>query len=202
MLEKLLGDVAAAKVGVDLEPLTGEASGEAGEVLLGLVKLVGHVRHGSGGLEGMRRHAHNADEVQSGLEAARKLDGVGKSTLGEVGTIDWNEDSFVHVRQPPSPIAEPAQGVLTLSRKTARAANRKGRVPAAYFAGEVTTLAKTPVVDADTCTGCGLCEQIGPETFRLNDDGIAEIVDPAGNDEETIQECIDSCPVEAISWGA
>jgi ferredoxin len=89
-----------------------------------------------------------------------------------------------------------------LSRKTARAANRKGRALAAYFAGEVNTLAKTPVVDADTCTGCGLCEQVAPETFRLNDDGIAEVVDPAGNDEETIQEAIDSCPVEAISWAA
>ncbi len=61
-------------------------------------------------------------------------------------------------------------------------------------------MAKAPVVDQDTCTGCGLCEQIAPNTFRLGDDGIAEVVDAQGDDEDTIQEAIDSCPVEALSW--
>lgn len=61
-------------------------------------------------------------------------------------------------------------------------------------------MAKVPVVDTDTCTGCGLCEQIAPNTFRLGDEGVAEVVDPQGDDEATIQEAIDSCPVEAISW--
>jgi ferredoxin len=61
-------------------------------------------------------------------------------------------------------------------------------------------LAKIPVVDADTCTGCGLCEQIAPNTFRVGDEGISEVIDPQGDDEQTIQEAIDSCPVQAISW--
>ncbi|MGD9519289.1 MAG: ferredoxin [Armatimonadota bacterium] len=61
-------------------------------------------------------------------------------------------------------------------------------------------MAKAPVFDQDTCTGCGLCEQIAPNTFRLGDDGIAEVVDAQGDDEDTIQEAIDSCPVEALSW--
>jgi len=56
------------------------------------------------------------------------------------------------------------------------------------------------VVDQDTCTGCGLCEQIAPGTFRLGDDGVAEVVDPQGDDKDTIEEAIESCPVEAINW--
>ena len=56
-----------------------------------------------------------------------------------------------------------------------------------------------PVVDADACTGCGLCADIAPGTFEVNDDGVAVVIDPAGNDEDTIQEAVDSCPVEAIS---
>ncbi|MCD6351921.1 MAG: ferredoxin [Armatimonadetes bacterium] len=61
-------------------------------------------------------------------------------------------------------------------------------------------MAKVPVVDADTCTGCGLCEQIAPNPFRISDEGVAEVVDPNGDDEATVQEAIDSCPVSAISW--
>ena len=58
----------------------------------------------------------------------------------------------------------------------------------------------TPVVDADLCTGCELCVDIAPSTFELNDEGISEIIAPEGDDEDAIQEAIDSCPTEAISW--
>ena len=58
----------------------------------------------------------------------------------------------------------------------------------------------TPVVDADLCTGCELCVDIAPNTFEMNDEGVCAVLDPAGDDEGTIQEAIDSCPVEAISW--
>ena len=57
----------------------------------------------------------------------------------------------------------------------------------------------TPVVDADLCTGCELCVDIAPNTFELNDEGIVVVIDPEGDDEDAIQEAIDSCPVEAIS---
>ncbi len=57
-----------------------------------------------------------------------------------------------------------------------------------------------PEVDADLCTGCELCVDIAPNTFELSDEGISVVIDPEGDDEETIQEAIDSCPVEAISW--
>ncbi len=58
----------------------------------------------------------------------------------------------------------------------------------------------TPEVDADLCTGCELCVDIAPNTFELNDEGIVVVIDPEGDDGDAIQEAIDSCPVEAISW--
>ncbi len=57
-----------------------------------------------------------------------------------------------------------------------------------------------PVVDADLCTGCELCVDIAPGTFGMNDEGVSMVVNPEGDDEETIQEAIDTCPVEAIAW--
>ena len=59
---------------------------------------------------------------------------------------------------------------------------------------------KKPVVDEDLCTGCGLCPDLAPGTFEMNDDNIAVIIDPQGDDEDAIQDAIDSCPVEAIAW--
>ena len=61
-------------------------------------------------------------------------------------------------------------------------------------------MAKVPVVDEDTCTGCELCCDTAPNTFEMNDDGVSIVKDPAGDPENVIQEAIDDCPVEAISW--
>ena len=50
----------------------------------------------------------------------------------------------------------------------------------------------------DTCTGCGLCENISPKVFVVVD--TAEIMDDAdfkAND-AGIREAAESCPVEAI----
>ena len=57
-------------------------------------------------------------------------------------------------------------------------------------------------IDGDLCTGCGLCEETCPEIFKLNeDDDIAELTktDYDENDEECIEEAIESCPTEAIT---
>jgi ferredoxin len=61
-------------------------------------------------------------------------------------------------------------------------------------------MAKTPYVDQEECTGCGLCEEVCPEVFRLNEDAVSEVYNSEGASEESIQEAIDSCPVECIHW--
>jgi ferredoxin len=58
-----------------------------------------------------------------------------------------------------------------------------------------------PVVDQDVCIGCGLCTQVAPKTFALNDDQVSTVINPQGDEEAAIQQAIDGCPVSCISWG-
>lgn len=59
-------------------------------------------------------------------------------------------------------------------------------------------MVKLPQVDKETCIGCGACVTIAPKTFKLDSEGKAEVINPPGDNEKTIKEAIDSCPVEAI----
>ncbi|MFW6115313.1 MAG: ferredoxin [Thermodesulfobacteriota bacterium] len=62
-------------------------------------------------------------------------------------------------------------------------------------------MAKRVYIDEDECIGCGTCEEICDEVFRLNEETEkAEVVEPEGGPEDLIQEAIDSCPVECIHW--
>jgi ferredoxin len=53
-------------------------------------------------------------------------------------------------------------------------------------------------IDKNLCLGCGTCVAIAPKIFKLGTDGKAEVIEPVGDDEKTIKEAIDSCPVNAI----
>jgi len=55
------------------------------------------------------------------------------------------------------------------------------------------------VVDEDLCTGCGSCCETAPNTFRMREDQVAEVISPLGDDEETILEAARGCPMDAIS---
>jgi ferredoxin len=57
-----------------------------------------------------------------------------------------------------------------------------------------------PYVDQQVCIGCGLCVSIVPEVFRLNDAGVSEVYRHEAGEREKIQQAIDSCPVNCISW--
>jgi ferredoxin len=61
-------------------------------------------------------------------------------------------------------------------------------------------MARMPYVDQDVCISCRLCVETVPEVFRMNEDDLAEVYDPSGASEEKIQEAIDGCPVNCISW--
>lgn len=62
-------------------------------------------------------------------------------------------------------------------------------------------MSKKVYIDEDECIGCGLCEEICPEVFKLNEEtDIAEIIKPEGGPEALIDEAIESCPVECIGW--
>ena len=53
-------------------------------------------------------------------------------------------------------------------------------------------------IDKNLCIGCGTCISIAPKSFKLTNDGKAEVIEPPQDKETTINEAIDSCPVSAI----
>ncbi len=60
---------------------------------------------------------------------------------------------------------------------------------------------RVPVIDTDVCIACGNCEAVCPEVFHLNENlGHSEVIDPFGASEDRIQDAIDQCPVQCISW--
>jgi len=62
-------------------------------------------------------------------------------------------------------------------------------------------MGKRVVIDADECVGCQSCVELCPDVFGFDESTEkAEVIQPEGGDEDCIQEAIESCPVECISW--
>lgn len=59
---------------------------------------------------------------------------------------------------------------------------------------------KKVMVDQDNCISCGLCVSTCPTVFRFNSSGKSEVYNPSGASESDIQQAIDGCPVQCISW--
>lgn len=55
-------------------------------------------------------------------------------------------------------------------------------------------------VDVSTCVGCGLCEQVCPEVFEVQGDGIAHVKTHSCLTHST-SEVVEQCPVSAIKVG-
>ncbi len=54
-----------------------------------------------------------------------------------------------------------------------------------------------PVINKEACIGCGSCEGIAPEVFKLND-GKAEVIalDDYAPLKEKIDQAVTSCPTQ------
>ncbi|OGG96454.1 MAG: ferredoxin [Candidatus Lambdaproteobacteria bacterium RIFOXYD12_FULL_49_8] len=61
-------------------------------------------------------------------------------------------------------------------------------------------MAKELHIEQDECTSCVQCTDNLPQVFRMNDEDLAEVHNQDGATKEEIQEEIDSCPAECISW--
>jgi ferredoxin len=56
------------------------------------------------------------------------------------------------------------------------------------------------IVDEDTCTGCGACEDACPEVFEMQGEIAKVKVDPVpAENEASCREAAEGCPVDAIS---
>ncbi|WP_290596215.1 MULTISPECIES: ferredoxin [unclassified Archaeoglobus] len=53
-------------------------------------------------------------------------------------------------------------------------------------------------VDRYLCVGCGTCEEICPEVFKLGDDGVSKVIGSC-DDVDCCEEAADNCPAGAIS---
>jgi ferredoxin len=63
------------------------------------------------------------------------------------------------------------------------------------------TMARRVVIDADECIGCESCVELCAEVFAFNEaEEKAEVILPEGGPEDCIEEAIETCPVECISW--
>ena len=57
-----------------------------------------------------------------------------------------------------------------------------------------------PQVDHGLCIGCGLCADLAPDVFELNDDALSVVVgEVTAENEAAVRNAAASCPVEAIS---
>ena len=54
-------------------------------------------------------------------------------------------------------------------------------------------------VDRTRCGATGNCVFWAPNTFELGDDGIATVINPAGDAPELIEPAVANCPLLAIS---
>lgn len=53
-------------------------------------------------------------------------------------------------------------------------------------------------IDRDGCISCGYCEGVCPEVFRLDAEGISEVVGNPADNAKAVNDAADGCPVGVI----
>jgi ferredoxin len=61
-------------------------------------------------------------------------------------------------------------------------------------------MARIPALDLGRCTDCEGCIAVCPQVFRRSGAGYIEIADLDGYPEECVQEAINCCPTDCITW--
>lgn len=62
-------------------------------------------------------------------------------------------------------------------------------------------MGKRVVIDEEECMGCEACVEIVPDVFGFDDDsGKAFVTMPEGGDEGLIEDAMDACPADCITW--
>ena len=59
---------------------------------------------------------------------------------------------------------------------------------------------KSPLLELSDCIKCGVCVEICPEVFRMNDAGYVDVVELANYPESDVNDAIKYCPVDCIFW--
>ena len=57
-----------------------------------------------------------------------------------------------------------------------------------------------PVVELSDCITCGVCVEICPHLFRMNDAGFVEVIELSSYPESDVNDAIKYCPVDCIHW--
>ena len=57
-------------------------------------------------------------------------------------------------------------------------------------------------IDRTRCMGSGNCSFWAPATFDLDDEGLAVVIDPDGDDASKVQNAANGCPTQAITLTA
>lgn len=53
-------------------------------------------------------------------------------------------------------------------------------------------------IDKEKCIGCGLCAAISEKSFKISNEGKAEVLEITSEEESQVKEAMESCPVGAI----
>ena len=61
-------------------------------------------------------------------------------------------------------------------------------------------MTKKIIIDKTKCMGCGSCAALAPKSFKMGDNGKAQVINPVGDDDAVVKSAIDGCPVSAMKW--
>jgi ferredoxin len=59
---------------------------------------------------------------------------------------------------------------------------------------------KIPEVELSQCDLCGICVEVAPSVFRINDSGFVMVIDLPAYPEDDVDEAIKHCPADCIYW--